>query len=180
MSAFVSLAKHDVFITYPMASYKWAEYFEHDLREELEQFLPSSELKIYLAEHNQFAPSRDADEAERSVLLIAVFESPVLSVGGDRCFRREWEGFCRSPREFGPVGTRFMTVSLEETDHQSMNQFFELVRDDRLSQRFEFQFKAKAGISHDLVRGSYIYRTKTVEIAAYINWRLHQIKGQLN
>jgi hypothetical protein len=110
--AYIPKAKRDIFISYPLEAEEWAQQFELDLRKELEQWVPASELRTYLAKRDwQLSPSDEMlDEARQAAFFIAALVPGALSDDGLRFFQREWEAFTCSESVFGPVESRFAPV----------------------------------------------------------------------
>jgi hypothetical protein len=179
--AYVPTAKHDVFITYPINVWKWAENFEHDLGEELEQSLPSNELAIYLTRRGWILGGTSTDtltEAEQSVLFVAVLPS-VISSYDCRIFQAEWDAFKRSRGVFGLAPTRFVAVFLEGIDPRRINRVFGIIEDENVFQScFQFQFEDEVGFTHVPARSSPsgVYSKKIAEVARHLDGRLRHIK----
>lgn len=178
--AFVPKAARDIFISYPLEVEEWAQHFEQDLKKELEQWLPASELRIYLAKRDWKLTPSDVmlAEAEQSAFFIATLVPGALSDDGLRFFRLEWEAFARSAARFGPIETRFAPVSIKEIEGRRLAQFFPLKNEKAFWRPFEFFVKDKAGVPHTLARNSHysIYRKRLTEVAWQIKQRLEQIK----
>jgi hypothetical protein len=180
--SYVPTAKHDVFIAYPIEIWKWAENFEHDLREKLEQSLPPSELAIHSARRGWFLGGASADteeEAEQSVRFVAVLARGLLSSHGAQIFRREWDAFKRSREIFGLVQTRFVPVLVEEIDSRCIKELFGVVDDETAFQScFQFHFKDEAGIAQTLVRGTQkgVYDKIITEVAEHVSVQLSRLK----
>ena len=181
--AYVLKAKRDVFISYPMEVQEWAQRFEQDLKKELEQWLPASELRIYLARRDwQLVPSEEMlTEAGQSAFFVATLVPGALSDDGLRFFQREWAAFGKSAELFGSVETRFAPVLIKEVDPRRIRQFFPLANERAFWRSFEFYFKDKAGVPHTLAHNSRnsIYRKRIAEVAWQIKHRLAQLKEQM-
>ncbi len=178
--SFVPKAVRDIFISYPLEVEEWAQHFEQDLKKELEQWLPASELRIYLAKRDwKLAPSNAMlTEAEQSAFFIATLVPGALSDDGLRFFQLEWEAFAKSAGQFGPIETRFAPVLIKEVEGRRLAQFFPLKNENAFWRPFEFFVKDKAGVPYTLARNSRhgIYRHRVTEIAWQIKQRLEQIK----
>jgi hypothetical protein len=179
--AYVPAAKHDVFIAYPIEISEWVENFEHDLREEFDQLLPTNELAIYSARRGWFlgGASDDTKEAEQSALFVAVLVPGVLSSHAGRFFRREWDAFKRSREIFGLIQTRFVPVFVEEIDPQCIERYFGMVNDENAFQScFQFHFRDEMGITHTLVRSTQngMYGKIITQVAQHLSVQLSLLK----
>jgi len=178
--AYVPKAKRDIFISYPIEVEEWAQHFELDLKKELEQWLPATELSIYLGRRDwQLAPSDEMlAEAAQSAFFVSTLVPGALSDGGLRFFQQEWAAFGKTAELFGPVGTRFAPVLMKEVDGRRLAQFFPPDTEGTFWRAYEFYFQDKAGIPHTLARNSRqsIYRKKITEVAWQIKQRLTQLK----
>jgi hypothetical protein len=181
--AYVPKAKRDIFISYPIEVEEWAQHFEQDLRKELEQLVPASELSIYLAKRDwQLAPSDEMlVEAAQSAFFIATLVPGALSQEGLRFFQQEWKAFGKTAEAFGSIETRFAPVLIKEVDARRLAQFFPPENSAAFWRGIEFYFKDKAGVPHTLARNSRnsIYRKKIVEVAWQVKQRLTQLKDQV-
>lgn len=178
--AYVPKAKHDIFISYPIEVEEWAQHFELDLKKELEQWLPATELKIYLGRRDwQLAPSHEMlEEAAQSAFFVSTLVPGALSDGGLRFFQQEWAAFGKTAGLFGSVGTRFAPVLMKEVESRRITQFFPPDKAGAFWRAYEFYFRDKTGIPHTLARNSRqsIYRKKITEVAWQIKQRLAQLK----
>ena len=182
--AYIPMARHDIFISCPFETEEWTELFEQDLKKELEQWLPPSELSIHLEKRGwQLGRPKDQmrEEAGRSALFVATLVPDALSNEGSRLLQQEWKAFSDSAALFGPMETRFTLVLQEEIDLRLITQFFPVHNDKAHWRRFAFFFKDKAGVPHTLARNSWngIYRVKIAEVAWRLNQRLMQLKEHM-
>jgi hypothetical protein len=182
--AYIPKAKRDIFISYPMEAEEWAQQFEQDLRKELEQWVPASELRTYLAKRDwQLSPSDEmVHEARQAAFFIAALVPGALSDDGLRFFQREWEAFTCSESVFGPVEGRFAPVLIKPIEARRIAQFFPLANANAFWRPFEFYFLDKTGIPQTLLHNSRksIYCKKIAEVAWQIKQRLEQIKEQIS
>ncbi len=180
--AYVPKAKRDIFISYPIEVEEWAQHFEHDLKKELEQWLPATELSLYLAKRDwQLAPSHEMlAEAAQSAFFLATLVPGALSDNGLRFFQQEWTAFGKSAELFGSVGTRFTPILIKDIDPRRVAQFFPADNEGAFWRGYDFYFRDKAGIPHTLARNSRqsVYRKKITEVAWQIKQRLTQLKEQ--
>jgi hypothetical protein len=178
--AYVPKAKRDVFISYPIELQDWAQHFEQDLKKELEQWLPATELSIYLGHRDwQLAPSDDMlAEASQSAFFVATLIPGALSDNGLRFFQQEWTAFGETAGLLGPMGTRFAPILVKDVDSRRVTQFFPPEKEGVFWRRYEFYYIDKAGVPYTLARNSRpsIYRKKITEIAWQIKQRLVQLK----
>jgi hypothetical protein len=89
--AYVPDAGSDIFISYPMEAKEWAVHFEQDLAKELEQWLPASELRIYLGERDwQLAPAHEMlEEARQAAFFVVTLVPGALVDDGVRFFQQD-------------------------------------------------------------------------------------------
>lgn len=178
--AYVPKAKRDIFISYPIEVEEWAQHFELDLKKELEQWLPATELSIYLGRRDwQLAPSDDMlAEAAQSAFFVSTLVPGALADSGLRFFQQEWAAFGKTAGLFGSVGTRFAPVLIKEVEGRRITQFFPPDKEGAFWRAYEFYFRDKSGIPHTLARNSRqsIYRKKITEVAWQIKQRLAQLK----
>lgn len=178
--AYVPKAKRDIFVSYPIEVEEWAQHFEQDLKKELQQWLPATELDIYLGKRDwQLAPSSEMlAEAAQSAFFIATLVPGALSESGLRFFQQEWAAFGKSAALFGSVGTRFAPVLIKEIDPRRIAQFFPLQNEKEFWRSFDFYFKDKFGVPNTLARNARnsIYRKKVVEVAWRISQRLKELR----
>lgn len=181
--AYVPKARRDIFISYPVEAEEWAQHFEQDLKKELEQWLPATELRTYLAKRDwQMAPSDEMlEEAQHAAFFIVTLVPGALSDEGLRFFQQEWEAFGKSGPVFGTVETRFAPVLMKPIDGRRITQFFPLENEKAFWRPFEFYFQDKSGIPHTLMHNSRksIYCKKITEVAWQIKQRLEQIKERM-
>ena len=180
--AYVPKAKRDIFISYPIEVEEWAQHFELDLKRELEQWLPATELRIYLGKRDwQLAPSDEMlAEAAQSAFFIVTLVPGALLDNGLRFFQQEWTAFGKTAELFGSVGARFAPILIKDVDSRRITQFFPPEKEGAFWRGCEFYFTDKAGIPHTLARNSRpsIYRKKITEVAWQIKQRLTQLKEQ--
>jgi hypothetical protein len=182
--AYVPIAGHDIFISRPFETEEWTKLFEQDLKKQLEQWLPASELSIHLEKRGwQLGRRKDqmSEEAGQSAFFVATLVPDALSNQALRSLRQEWKAFSDSAALFGSRETRFALVLPEEIDWRLIAQIFPVQNDKAHWRPFAFFFKDKAGVPHTLARNSWngIYRDKIAEVAWHLNQRLTQLKEHM-